>query len=217
MKQQVVHRDAVTHTQLSSLLGAAATMHGMFVSMTDTDGSGITDGGARMAIETTLVEICNRIGDIIGDKQRWSLDSQNSLEASLIEAHVAIRRANEMAAAPHMRFKPKLAQLSDGMWIAFLGDINDLGNAILGLGENPAAAVKAFDMVFEGQVPEHLMKWIQEKQNNESQQNEKNLDTGGIDSTTNTKIDGSLGERNGRDSGEDDQGGPSPTGTDTGC
>lgn len=177
-------RDAVTQTQLSALLGTAATLNGILQSMVAVDGGnemgGRNDGGVRAAVETSLANALHRIDILLDDSQRWGMEHQNALEEAIIGAHKSIQALNEVAVAPHTRFRPQLAQLTDGSWIAFLGDKDDLANALVGAGDSPKAALKAFDMVFNNEIPQHLMQWIKQDTENEKQ----TLDRNGTDTNT---------------------------------
>lgn len=209
---KMIDRDSVTHSQLSALLGTLATMNGVLAALDASEQEGgKTDGGVRMAVENTMVGVCDRIDSLVADTQRWTMEKRNELEATMIETHKSIQRANEMLIAPHARFKPKLAQLSDGSWIVFLGEITDLDHALLGAGESPRAAIKAFDMLFNGEIPPELMHWIKQRDSNEK----PNLDTNATGTVSGDETTGEDGAGNGDLPRQDDKGGASPTGTDS--
>lgn len=213
---KLMHRDNVTQMQLSSLLSTAATLNGILTSMLAFDAGeregGKLDGGVRSSVENSILGVCNRIDEIISDSPRWTLEKQNALEDSLLATHKSIQRTNEIACAPHSRFHPRLASLPDGMWIAFLGNVDDLENALVGCGDSPQAAIKSFDMLFNGEIPAHLLHWITKPIKNDEQQT---LDTNATGTVSDDETTGKDSAGNGGISGADNQGGASPTGTDT--
>jgi hypothetical protein len=128
---------------------------------------GKSDGGALMAVENTVVNICNRFDTMLAEESRWTLASHTSLEESFKQvytehARMLAEQANAYAEinSPHSRMKPTLLKISEGSWVAFLGDLNDINNAIVGAGACPADAIMAFDAMFEGKVTEELKAWL---------------------------------------------------------
>jgi len=191
--QIILHRDLSTQNQVNSLLAIGGAMMD-FLTEKPKDAENIPGlrplpGEARAAAETTLIKVCDRLDTILDEKERWGIAYQLSLEKMFIESAKRSRilaerqlkmflmetqkaEAQRDAAlevkSPHFRYKPTLFALKDGGWAAFLGDENDLDHGITGVGASPAEALKAFDMVFSGKMPEH-MKQI-------AQQREKELD-----------------------------------------
>jgi lambda repressor-like predicted transcriptional regulator len=173
IKTPLPNRDSITRAQLESLLSTAATMGGLLFQIQglDEQNGGILDGGAKSAVEATLINVCNRIDTLMEEKDRWSMVHQDTLEATLtkmydqntqlIAKQVAI---HEEALAPHSRYRPSLRKLPDGMWIAILGTVEDLENALIGIGDCPAKAIKAFDMLFEGHLPAHILEWMTQRE-----------------------------------------------------
>jgi hypothetical protein len=131
-----------------------------------------TDGGARMAAENTLANICDRMDKLIADESRWSQEYQTKLEEEhmrLMSAQIDMVRSQEAAAnmlrTPSYRFRPTLCKLIDGGWAAILGDINDIGNAIVGQGFTPELALKDFDSVFSTvTLSPAFMAWATERE-----------------------------------------------------
>lgn len=160
-------REQITQQQLSAVLSSIATLIPYFhLDLTDEHG-GPMDGGTKAAISGTLVGLCNRLDSIMGDNQRWTLDTTRSLEdqlGNLYKEHANVLRAQSeqllYMSRPHVRHNPALVRLKDGSWAAVLGSLNDLDNAVVGVGGSPAQALEAFDEMFNGRIPAHLQAWI---------------------------------------------------------
>lgn len=167
-------QEQTTQSQMTSILGAFATLTTYFLHMKDLPESegGEKDGGARMALENSLITLCNRLDSIISDDRRFSLDPQKHLEAQLSELyarHTAVLAEQEAMMreqnTPHSRHVPKMMKLGDGSWLAIIGSLSDLDNAIIGVGACPAHALEAFDAAFNGKnLPPHIVKWIAERE-----------------------------------------------------
>lgn len=166
-------RDMINQVQVNSVLqifGAAASVLIQSENLEE-DRGGKLDGGTKAAIESTLIRACARLDNLLEDEPRWTLEIGNSLEAKLSEiytqnARMLSEQANAYAefSAPHTRLQPQLVHMSDGTWIAFCGDPSNLDNALVGAGNCPDNALKAFDALFKGEVPAHLAKWITDRE-----------------------------------------------------
>jgi len=154
---------------------------------------GKNDGGARTAIENTVINVCNRFDILLAEEPRWSLANHASLEDAFKQVYSAhARMVTEQANAyaeinsPHHKLKPTLVKIPDGSWVAFLGDLNDINNAIVGVGDCPANAIEAFDAMFAGEVPEKLRKWLASRGvtlDNKTEQQQSNEQTQSVDIT----------------------------------
>lgn len=223
---QLITREHVNGAQLNALLQTFSVLSGYLLNDRDEDGTkgGLADGGARMAVENSVVKICDRLDSILQDKERWSMDAQQTLEGSLTEAYKQNAEASKAQAAayvdsisPHRQYEPKLMKLPNGDWVAYLGDLCDLNNAILGMGASPAQAIAAFDGMFSGHIPDSLVKYLAER---ETQQNEKqNVDQSGNQPTEETprkrknKPRNRSGDEQDPESGGADGGAPRPAGS----
>ena len=175
----VLHRDLSTANQIGMLITVlGTTMEYLGTSVRDTEnipGSRPTPGESRLAAETTLIKACSRIDSILDDPSRWGTDYQTALEAMFVENSKATREvaeahkkalqsdvekseAQKRAAlevqSPHFIYRPSLVRDNDGQWIAFLGDLENLDDGVVGLGKDPAAASRAFDLAFTGLLTE---------------------------------------------------------------
>lgn len=162
MKQSAVNfvsREHTSREQLNSLLNAFSMTSSFLLHARDleenTPEGGKLDGGAKAAVEATVIGICTRLDALIADPSRWNMECQNDLESSLIAAYKQnVETGKQQAAAfadsqlPHHTFTPQFAKLTTGAWVAYYGDLADLDNAIVGVGETPEQAVRAFDGAF---------------------------------------------------------------------
>lgn len=199
MKQtaiQAISREHVTSTQLTNLLNAFSITTAFLLNAHDSEHShegGPLDGGTKAAAEVAVISICSRIESMMAEPERWSLKSHNDLETALLEAYrqtteTAKHQAQAFAGAqlPHHTFTPQFAKLNTGAWVAYYGDLADLDNAIVGVGETPEQAVRAFDDIFSGQTPEHLAQLL------ERHEQQKNLDENGTEHTGETPGGGKI-------------------------
>jgi hypothetical protein len=132
------------------------------------------DGEAHLAATNTFIKACEKIDSILDDPKRWGIDFQLALEKQYNEVHVnqqenlktqiAESEQRRITAAaivlPHFRYRPALVRLEEGGWAAFLGDVNDLDSGILGLGDNPEAALASFDRAFVGEMTDEVKAWL---------------------------------------------------------
>jgi hypothetical protein len=172
---QLPQRDSVTNLQVSTLLNVVMTLTGVLLNPTrENDDPNWRDrkkldGGALAAAETTFINVCSRIDEILADKTRWNFEAQNQLESEIAKVYQQQRlalkaqtEATEEISSPHRQYNPKLVKLSDSSWIAILGDENNLDNAIVGVGYSPAEALAAFDGMFKGDLPDSVAHWLAE-------------------------------------------------------
>lgn len=160
-------RDQVTQIQIGTVLSAIATMIPlMHIRLDEVDG-GAMDGGTKAAVQVSLITACNRLDEILKDDSRWDMKEHNDLEkqlSNLYHEHARVLKMQqqqiEYLSRPHVRHSPQLGKTRDGSWIAVLGDIEDIDNSIVGIGESPAKALEAFDDMFNSGVPAHLLAWI---------------------------------------------------------
>ena len=159
---QMPGRDLVNATQINTLLSAInaymvfLTNAGFHEKEGTLSADAKNDGGALMAASNSLIAMSARLDKIIADDTRWSMLTQNTLESSLLSVHEAQKeylRVQQKSVyfmkAPHARFHPIIARLEDGRWAAIYGD-PATSQSIIGLGENPEAALKDFDEIFDG-------------------------------------------------------------------
>lgn len=143
------HND-LTAVHLNQILGTIATLL-PFVTQADGD---TLEKGVGMSASTSFIKACNVLDDILDDKRRWSLDSYDKLEASLLGLHEIIatrenetRDAIQAAQRPCILLKPTIKQLPDGVWECRYGKGR---GSLVGYGETPNIACLGFDAEFYG-------------------------------------------------------------------
>jgi hypothetical protein len=162
-------------------------------------------GEAHIAAENTFIKACERLDGILGEKLRWGIGYQLRLEDQYNERHEEQikllesqrqaeeqrRRSAETVVAPHFRYRPALLKLETDEWLAFLGNPEDLDNAILGLGQNPEAALASFDSAFTGTIAPEIKKWLEQREDSLEKGNieiqdypKKNESTKALDGST---------------------------------
>lgn len=129
------------------------------------------DGEASMAAQVTFIKVCDRLDKLVEENDRWTFDVQRTLESdltNLYQHHTALLKEQIIATKainlPHNRYRPTLYALKDGNYAAILGSLDDLDNAIAAVGDSPAAALQAFDMLFNGQIPPGLFDWLKQRE-----------------------------------------------------
>ncbi len=164
---QLPSRESVSAMQITSLLNMLTIVgnYSIHAQMSETEG-GAQDGGVKCAVESTIINLCNRLDEVLAEHGRFDLSNQDSLENHLGDTYKMNTRmllaqaiAYEEIISPHHKLKPHIVKLGPGNWLAFAGDINNLDNAICGMGAYPEQAIQAFDELFKGKLPEHLKEW----------------------------------------------------------
>jgi len=167
---QFLHRDLSTQSQLGMLLAITDNMMKFLASEGGEDKTELP-AEAKLAAETTLLNACNRIDAILGNDARWGLEFQTRLEAFFVENTKLAREIAEKqkilidetaakekaqkevaleAGTPHNLLRPTLYEMSEGTWVACLGDPSGVQSNIVGTGPTPSAALKNFDLAFVG-------------------------------------------------------------------
>lgn len=112
------------------------------------------DGGVALSASLSFINVCSRIDAILEDKTRWDTSAHDRLYeaiASVQKAQVDYLNAQaegaKMLQRPSIQFHPTVA--NDGQkFVAFYGDIDKPGYAVIGLGNTPAEALADFDRAF---------------------------------------------------------------------
>lgn len=171
-------RDAATAQQVNTVLGilgmALSSLNSISRLKLDMDDNEESDeykhvitGESRVAAETTFINSCERLDKILKDDSRWSMEHQDREERNrqaIVDSQLELQRQQTALAAemttPHFRYRPTVARATDGDWIAFIGDPNDLRNAIVGVGQKPQEAIDDFDKKFGEPMPSVVMQWL---------------------------------------------------------
>lgn len=169
------HRDSVTAMQINTLLQTAGMLMPYLLNpvreLENVPSGHKLDGEAAMAAQVTFINICDRLDKIVADSDRWELTAQRTLEATLTEVYQKNAEllkeqiiATKILNLPHNRYRPTLFKLTDGNIAAVLGSIDDLDNAIAAVGRSAAEALRAFDMLFNGEIPTDLFDWLKTRE-----------------------------------------------------
>jgi hypothetical protein len=154
-------RDSSNVTQLSALLGITQALQPYLIVYPTEPGHSPPekDGGIASAAETTFIKTCAKIDDLLEDKSRWSLETQDALYSACIETQEVqqkfIKTQTEAAASlmrPSFQVKPLLV-LVEGGYIAVHGDLTSDG-AVIGSGATPEAAMLDFDAAWNRRLVE---------------------------------------------------------------
>jgi hypothetical protein len=194
--QRVIsQRDFSNQIQVQNLLSAIQTLtHAMGVAKFSEEDGTPRYPEAAIAAENSLINTFERLDKIMIENSRWNLKSLKNLENRLADVYEANTKLLEVRAAveaqgllPHVRFKPTLMRMGEG-WAAIYGSPDFLDKSLVGYGDTPERALKCFDMLFEGSVPQDLHNWL-------TKQNEtKNVDgTGNTEPQTPEKLGGDGG------------------------
>lgn len=120
------------------------------------------DGGVKSSAASTFIRACSRLDSILGDEARWTLKSRDTLVQELIKTQKAQQKfievqqqSSEMLQLPHYLLRPTLA-ISGGRYVAYFGNINVAGEAIVGQGDTPNDAFEDFDAAFSRTPAEQI-------------------------------------------------------------
>lgn len=194
----IPERQVTTSNQVNTLLGVASHFWAMLNApqnpLEEMPKAGTVQGEARVAAEATFVKACDALQLILDEKPRWDFEFQLSLEKDYLEAMalnrdflVAQKHSAQELASPHYRRSPVLHKLTDGSWMAILGDLMDMENAIIGVGKCPQEALEAFDKMFSGIVPDSVAEFIEKHTYDTNEQNQQ------LDGTGNQTPEGTEG------------------------
>jgi len=112
------------------------------------------DGGVAASASVTFINVCSRIDEMLADRSRWDTaahdrlyDAIAAVQKAQVDYLTAQAEGAKMLQRPSIQFHPTVA--NDGeRFVAFYGDINRVGYAIIGLGNTPAEALADFDQAF---------------------------------------------------------------------
>lgn len=152
-------RDSISALQVGTVLNALGLAGSMLRTLSEADededsrkpARQAMSGECKLALEASVINICSRLDAIMGDKNRWTVREQDTLEAAqrrVIKEQINFSKAqtalSESIKAPHYKRRPQLAQYS-GLWLAIEGDPTNLMACIVGVGHSPQEANEAFD------------------------------------------------------------------------
>lgn len=202
--QHAPMREVTTAMQINNLLGIVNTMASALLSpRIDLDNphhdKPELDGGCQSAVGMVLIDSCNRLSDILRDKSRWELTITSALELQALrinQKNIEVLEEKKKAVAwlntPSYKLKPELLRIQDGKFAVYIGDINEPNKSLIGIGSTPEKAFAAFDELFAGRIPQDMVEYLIEKdeQINQAKQNQQSdaVDSGRTDSPSDASI-----------------------------
>jgi len=127
------------------------------------------DGGASASASATFSALCNRLDAVLADAERWSASGfYGEFEKEVLAVHKAQREFLEaqlqsarQLQRPSFQFKPSLTtirtQEGQEYFLAYWGDVEKEGHAIIGRGTTPEAAMLDFDAAFKRAPGEQII------------------------------------------------------------
>lgn len=162
----VPSREQIVNQQIQSLLSVAGVMAQIVKGDAESHTGGSLDGGAKMAAEQTLIKACNRMDSILDAPSAWETTGYDGLINQLNAIYIAHREVLKLQSEsvkaldrPSRRYSPTLVKLAPGQWIAVLGQLTDLDNSIIGIGDSPETALAEFDNSFKGIASKEVLTW----------------------------------------------------------
>lgn len=157
MSQVLVGKEQALSSQFNILLGVVNHLTSALSSsetMTGVPGTPL-DGGAKSALESTIIRACNRLDALLEEKKNWGAPEQNRVIKQICKTHRAQQiflkaqtaSANEVR-RPSFQLRPNLIRVETG-FAAIHGDPSKPNEYILGVGETPEAALLDFDEAFK--------------------------------------------------------------------
>ncbi len=126
---------------------------------------------AEIAAENTFIKVLETFDALLTDTTRWNLETQKDLANRFKAAHdLNLKYLAEQARfaadmnTPHFKYKPNLMRLRDGRVLAIVGNVDDLDNAICGVGASAQEALKLFDETFDHGAPLHLIEYMKQRE-----------------------------------------------------
>jgi hypothetical protein len=115
---------------------------------------GIKDGGAKCALDTTIIQACNRLDTMLGESSNWDNKVQEDMMRAVTKTHelqhafiAAQADAARSIQKPSFQLKPTLVS-TGAEFLAIYGDPGVKGGAIIGSGATPESALADFDAAF---------------------------------------------------------------------
>lgn len=168
-------RDIVTNNQVSTLLQIAGfALHSLKSAPSFDDGvTPELDGGCKTSAEALFISTCSKLDELLADADRWSFKLQDSLEVELQRMYTAntkfleaqTKAANQIN-LPSFVHKPSITRLPvTGDWLCYLGSVEDLEHAVVGMGPTPADAVASFNAIFLGEpLSDSVVEWLAQRE-----------------------------------------------------
>jgi hypothetical protein len=158
-------KELVTAAQVNTLMGVLNQLtHSVsFFSGASEDGEcsgGLNDGGAKCALEASMMGVCQRLDILLAESSRWGVDDVEEFQRSIKaiqEKHLNVlarqQEALRVMNLPSIKLRPALSFI-DGCWVAVYGEAGKLENRVVGLGNTPVEAMQDFDKAFGEAKPQ---------------------------------------------------------------
>jgi hypothetical protein len=155
-------RDSISALQVGTVLNALGLAGSMLNTLSQIDEDADThkparqamSGECKLALESSLINVCSRLDALMADPARWTIREQDTLEGAqrrVLKEQINFSKAqtalSQSINAPHYERKPAMAQYM-GLWLAIEGDPDNLMACIVGVGNSPKEAQDAFDHFF---------------------------------------------------------------------
>lgn len=170
------NKENASSVQINNLLQVIAVLAQTAKDSESSEG-GALDGGVKLSLHSSIITACSRLDCLLEETARWDVKDYVALSAtmqSMYDENTRLiqeqRAAYAEASSAHNKYKPQLVRLTNGKWLAISGNMNDIDNALVGLGDCPADAIAAFDDMFRGQVNDKVAAIIETDKNEKSKQ-----------------------------------------------
>lgn len=151
-------REETNDRQLRSILAVVQELQPYIIEPTHSPGETPRaldmNGEAAIAAQSTFIKACVALDTILEDSARFTLTAQDKLMDELVKTQKAQQRfidaqrlSSERLQKPSFLLKPTLATFGSD-FVAYFGDINKPGKAIVGRGKTPNEALSDFDLAF---------------------------------------------------------------------
>lgn len=177
-------REETNERQLRSILAVVQELQPYIIEPTHSPGetprSLDMNGEAAIAAQTTFIKACGAIDAILEDKARFTLGSNDKLMDELVTTQKAQQKfidaqrlSTQQMQKPSFLLKPTLATFGK-TFVAYWGQIDQPGKAIVGRGKTPNEAIADFDLAFD-RTPEDqviIVAMAEGEKNGENKNNE---------------------------------------------
>lgn len=160
-------REETNDRQLRSILAVVQELQPYIIEPTHSPGETPRaldmNGEAAIAAQSTFIKACSALDSILEDKARFTLMAQDKLMEELVKTQKsqqkfidAQRLSSERLQKPSFLLKPTLATFGSD-FVAYFGNINKPGKAIVGRGKTPNEALADFDLAFDRSSEEQVV------------------------------------------------------------
>lgn len=160
-------REETNDRQLRSILAVVQELQPYIIEPTHSPGETPRaldmNGEAAIAAQATFIKACSAIDAILEDRTRFTIGAQDKLMDELTKTQKsqqkfidAQRASSEQMTKPSFLLKPTLATFGK-TYVAWWGNIDEPGKAIIGRGRTPNEAIHDFDLAFDRTPEEQVI------------------------------------------------------------